>query len=392
MRLMPKPILIVILAGLGVLSPSFSAAEPQSKQPDPNVQPESIRSYYHRNFSAEELTKFQLLLIVTGDYVGLIDGEVGPYTIKAITSFQRRNGFQTSGILSAGQFRRLDEEANEFLQGSDFGMVHVPEVDASVGLPQNILHERAESRWGLIYANREEGVILHLQRFDIELEQLFRTVVSAGPKGKTYSVMRDNWFVVSYTSDGRTSYYRFFAHDEGTTGLLFEYPEWRKGLYVKVALLIANTFFPGLKPDIGEADEAEPDNGSEGELFPWISFGSGIVVADNMVLTSAHVLEGCKWAKVGDTGYSNSWITDEASDLAIVKTTGPLGRPLMIADRSIRLGKSILALGYPLPEILASGLNVTSGIVSSLPGPQNDPNTFQFTALNRSGIVGGSHS
>src|SRR5262249_5651680 len=57
--------------------------------------------------------------------------------------------------------------------------------------------------------------------------------------------------------------------------------------------------------------------------------------------------------------------------------------------RGIRSGDGVVAVGFPLRGLLASGANLTTGAVSALGGPQDDSRYLQITAPVQAGNSGG---
>lgn len=77
-------------------------------------------------------------------------------------------------------------------------------------------------------------------------------------------------------------------------------------------------------------------------------------------------------------------------DLALIKVTatGPL-KPLLFRKAPIRLGEDILAIGYPLPTLLADTVKVTTGNVNALAGLRNDTRYIQISTPIQPGNSGG---
>jgi uncharacterized protein len=122
------------------------------------------------------------------------------------------------------------------------------------------------------------------------------------------------------------------------------------------------------------------------------STGSGFfVTAAGDLLTNAHVVEGC--SRVSLAGGSPLTVVDidASSDLALLKVGANSTRtPLMLRQgRGIRLADSIVVAGFPLTGLLSSGLNVTTGAVSALAGPDDDRRLVQITAPVQPGNSGG---
>ena len=118
--------------------------------------------------------------------------------------------------------------------------------------------------------------------------------------------------------------------------------------------------------------------------------GSGFrVSADGHVLTNAHVVRGCAEVRLPPAGPAAVAARDEAADLALLR--GPAGAPFAAfrQGRGIRPGASVLVAGYPLRGLLASGANVSTGVVATLAGPGDDRRLIQITAPVQPGNSGG---
>jgi S1-C subfamily serine protease len=137
------------------------------------------------------------------------------------------------------------------------------------------------------------------------------------------------------------------------------------------------------------------------------STGTGFEVSDSgHFLTNHHVVTGCK-----DIHLKHGGLVDEASILAddaahdlalLVDSRRVLDRMNFrrLLKRGIpyarfrddtaflALGESVMAVGYPLQDVLA-GINATTGIVSSTSGPGGTPERFQITAPIQPGNSGG---
>ncbi|HEX2195289.1 MAG TPA: trypsin-like peptidase domain-containing protein [Actinomycetota bacterium] len=98
------------------------------------------------------------------------------------------------------------------------------------------------------------------------------------------------------------------------------------------------------------------------------SSGSGVVIrADGIVLTNAHVVEGATEVSVtaADGARLDAAVvgSDPGHDLAILKVDGAGLTPVTIGGSGdLRLGDTVVALGYPL----GLGTTATKGIVSGL--------------------------
>jgi S1-C subfamily serine protease len=125
------------------------------------------------------------------------------------------------------------------------------------------------------------------------------------------------------------------------------------------------------------------------------STGSGFFVTHaGHLLTNAHVVRGCTIISVrgsgGQAAVAQVIALDQNGDLALLKlerrteTTAAfrIGRPP-------RAGESAVVFGFPLSQLLASTGNVTTGVVTALAGPFDDPHQIQISAPVQPGNSGG---
>ena len=120
--------------------------------------------------------------------------------------------------------------------------------------------------------------------------------------------------------------------------------------------------------------------------------GSAFVVdADGHILTNHHVVRGCQEVRLPAHGITASVrAVDERNDLALLQSSiSAEGLPTFRGGGKVRLGEAIVVAGFPLGEVLSGGLNVTTGSVSALAGPRNNPAILQITAPIQAGNSGG---
>jgi S1-C subfamily serine protease len=109
------------------------------------------------------------------------------------------------------------------------------------------------------------------------------------------------------------------------------------------------------------------------------------------LITNHHVVRGCGEVRVPAHAETASVIAiDARNDLALLGT-GIAAEllPSFRAGESARLGESVIVAGFPLDQLLAGSLNVTTGSVSALAGPGNNASLLQITAPVQSGNSGG---
>jgi TPR repeat protein len=142
--------------------------------------------------------------------------------------------------------------------------------------------------------------------------------------------------------------------------------------------------------------------------------GTGFAVSERgHLLTNHHVVAGCaavrvqppltaardEWSDVLDFGDEQAprgeaaaavvVARDPSNDLALLEAPVRLPPPIALDDRGIRAGDTVVAVGFPLPGLLASEASVTTGTVSALAGIGNDMRLLQVTVPVQPGNSGG---
>jgi S1-C subfamily serine protease len=112
--------------------------------------------------------------------------------------------------------------------------------------------------------------------------------------------------------------------------------------------------------------------------------GTGFFIADNIVATNAHVVEGGKNITVTFNGTkmpATVLIKDATNDLALLKVQrSTAALPVNIGDSpDTKDGDKVFCVGYPLAGALGKRAKVSEGIINSITGIQDDPRTFQIS-------------
>jgi hypothetical protein len=122
--------------------------------------------------------------------------------------------------------------------------------------------------------------------------------------------------------------------------------------------------------------------------------GSAFAVhTSGRLLTNNHVVRNCSEVTVtsqnGEALIGRVEARDARNDLALIAVNGPLTSIASFRRRPIRSGEDVIALGFPLPGLLAMDLNVSKGIVSATAGLLNDTSQLQISAGVQPGNSGG---
>lgn len=122
-----------------------------------------------------------------------------------------------------------------------------------------------------------------------------------------------------------------------------------------------------------------------------VASGTGFRINDaGWTLTNRHVVEDCTQIEMEGGVRADTVLMDDTADLALVFFPTDVPVPfLVIRESGPRLAEEIAALGYPLSDLLSSGVKVTTGVVSSLAGLGDDTSYIQISTPIQPGNSGG---
>jgi S1-C subfamily serine protease len=125
-------------------------------------------------------------------------------------------------------------------------------------------------------------------------------------------------------------------------------------------------------------------SGSSGTAF--------FINSKGYLLTNNHVVEGCKLQKIKYKGKdydANILATDKTLDLALMKIEAKPKNYLNFSESSPEKLQKVYVAGYPFGKGLSDDLKISSGIVSSVKGFDDNSNEFQVDAPINPGNSGG---
>lgn len=390
--------------------------KPSSIQPTSRVTLAAIAS--EKKWSESVRRGVQNALLWAGDYVTRIDGGFGPSTRRAIKLFQMENGFAPTGFLTSAQIEILEAIRTKRVAETGFQIVADEQVGMSIGLPLRYFsqYDAEISEGGLFktlnnapgYYGRNFISLISHELAPGQLYGLYETVAGLSlVPAKSYRVFKEDWFVVSGTSDGISlyAYVRQFGNE--AKGFLITWDTRDTDIYRPISMAMFNSLeniaglnlerYVSLHPQTPPATVSTPTVSSPAPSEPeppehaGSSSGTGFFVnADGYLVTNQHVIAGCTKSLSVDGQPASVVVADEKRDLAVLfMPSGQGTRPhASFAGKPIDLNADVTVVGYPLQGIL-QGLNVTRGSVSGLYGLLGDTDSLQITAPVQPGNSGG---
>jgi S1-C subfamily serine protease len=398
-------LILPLLAWLALHAPPARAYDPYA--------PEA--PFHPSGLTGDELRFLQAVLANTNHYNGLLDGDWGPASQRALErAFHGgdRRGAPTNLYVSVLAY--VGEAA--FIERG-WMIEHFEVYGLSMLVPMQTVRLGGESQ---DFFNLEDGsssLRYSLTAGDTAFSQRLHDYAweQADQSVEPYTLRRDGRAVTSVTlRDGRTSYTRSDGIDGRWTTVIISAAPEDAGLLAMVTASIT----PGAGRPLGlpaggllrqgvqsvaafaASEEAPPEPAAApvaaAAAVPVApppdtggSTGTGFVVdAQGHVVTNAHVVIGCAAVTIDGRPVRTAAV-DEEVDLAILHAPHLAGAPFVRFDaKPARLNSDVTVAGFPFSDILG-GLNVTRGAVSSDRGVAGDMTRMQITAPVQPGNSGG---
>ena len=124
-----------------------------------------------------------------------------------------------------------------------------------------------------------------------------------------------------------------------------------------------------------------------------VASGTAFAVnGDGYFVTNEHVVQSCSSVNIvmNEQVYpATIYKKDATLDLAIIRTSPSLASSHLKFAPEVKTGQSVTALGFPLSDVLGTGVKVTTGIISSMSGYKGNDTNLQFSAAIQPGSSGG---
>jgi hypothetical protein len=170
----------------------------------------SFASSAAQSQTEEKTRQYQEMLIWLCDYDGIIDGRLGSGTRQAIRKFQSDLGHPATGTLSSQEAAVLIKQGTRKRDAVNFSTVTDLDAGVSVGIPRALVPIKTKTKWGTSWHAEDHRIVIDTLRFsNITLQVLFDKLSHLKNRQVDYSIIKDNWFVISGTDpDGAGVYAR----------------------------------------------------------------------------------------------------------------------------------------------------------------------------------------
>jgi hypothetical protein len=176
--------------------------------------------------ASANIRQMQEQLVWIGYYDGPIDGDVGAGTTAAVKQFQRDLGATETGILSPQQSRALAERADGQVQASGFEIETDSATGIRVGIPLAITSQKKRVAGGTNFQSPDGRTRIGLRTFRTgeEFRLVFERLKDAfKPATLPYSVVRNDWMVLSGENENKRFYVRYHGRNDLVSGFFAIY-------------------------------------------------------------------------------------------------------------------------------------------------------------------------
>jgi hypothetical protein len=288
------------------------AAAPKGDKKAPKENP--VTASYNAIPLAERLA-IQSDLVWTGDYNGLINGEFSDRAIAAVKAFQKRSGAKETGVLNQPERAALAAAAKPKQDAVGWRMVDDMATGARVGIPTKLMPQASHVVGGMRWqSSRAEysAESFRITQPGTTLAATFERMKKEPAGRKTeYSVMRDNFFVISGMQNLKKFYVRAQVRGEEVRGITVLYDQAMAGIMEPVVVAMSSAFaaFPTAAANVPPPRRK-------------VEYASGVMVAPGIIATSREALDGCYVVTIAGIGGADRLAEDKTNSLVLLRVHG----------------------------------------------------------------------
>ena len=294
-------------------------------------------------------------LVWTGDYNGLVNGEFAERAVAAVKAFQKRNGGKETGVLNQPERAALAAAAKPKQDAVGWRIVEDAASGARIGIPGMLVPQQSALIGGTRWASARAEYSVESFRIALPgttLDAVFERMKKepAGRKAD-YSVMRDNFFVISGLQNLKKFYVRAQARGEEVRGVTVLYDQAMAGIMEPVVVAMSSAFQ-------GFSAAAAPPPRRK------VEYASGVAVGTGEIVTSREALEGCHVVTVAGIGGADRLGDDQANGLVLLRVHGASLKPAALGAAAPKGEVTLLGIADPQAQGGGSAVSAARARVS----------------------------
>ena len=350
---------------------------------------------------AIDMMQIQTALQWTGDYDSIIDGLYGPRTATAIEDYQRRNGLEATGWLTAEQYAGLVSDYEAELRLTNLFDLEDEQAGIALKYPASLVEfsgysppfaifKPASGKSTRIMLVSMEGNTRTLQVL-FEIVQSMDFVAKEGPR----SLVRDEFNLYGYGHETNS-----FAHAKlqngRIKGFVFAWPASEHEVMNRISQVMRASLkeinertLDGLDTPVSAPGEFENFVGGA-EREPVATASGFFIDPVGSVVTAADLVRSCVQVEVEPNYRMAVRKIDDDLGIAVLSPEAELS-PIAFATLSgdeIRRGSRIAVSGHSYSGLLGSP-SLTFGEIHSPYGLEGETDLAVINAKARQGDIGG---
>jgi S1-C subfamily serine protease len=261
----------------------------------------------------------QFDLAWSGDYNGLVNGEINDKTTAAIKTFQHDRKFKETGVLNPQERALLAAAAKAMQAQVGWSLVDDPVTGARIGLPSKQVPNESQTKNGTRWSSAQGQV--QVETFKIREPGTTLAAVYEQQKREPatrkleVNFLRPDFFILSGMQNLKKFYVRAEIRDGEVRGMAVLYDQAAETIMDPVVVVMSSAFtpFPGVSGVALVGPIAKRK----------VEYGTGIVVSTaGHILTDRQLTEGCNVIVVSGYGDAHRQAEDTAADLALLRIYG----------------------------------------------------------------------
>ena len=390
----------MVLALLALLLPAIGQAQDWTRG-----------EFDARYLNAQEKRVVQAALVLSGDYVGFLDGDWGKGSQAALERYTHR--VFGSDKPTFDQLRPLLTAFETEWEADGWAITYSNAQNISYAHPFFLLsgpQKDPADPGKLTFGSSDQGLSLYIYFHTVQEAIGFHDYAMAKAQSdpQRYSSASADRLITSFTyPNGTVAYIR--SNRSGADAVT--YSIMGSDGYRVIVALMASSMQHGNGADLGmppgsslaalldappQETARKTEDAAQVAAQPATpsgaiaSTGTGFFVNTADLVTAAHVIEGCGSLQLADGAALSVVKVDAVLDLAVLNAAEPSAHWLLLSPETTpHLGEAVMALGYPYLGTLGQGQTVTSGNVSALQGIDGARDRIMISAPVQPGNSGG---
>jgi hypothetical protein len=297
----------------------------------------------------------QFDLAWSGDYNGLVNGEINDKTTAAI-KFQHDRKLKETGVLNPQERALLAAVAKAKQAQVGWSVVDDPVTGAHIGLPTKQVPNKSQTKNGTRWSSAQGQV--QVETFKIREPGTTLAAVYEQQKKEPatrkleVNFLRPDFFILSGMQNLKKFYVRAEIRDGEVRGMTVLYDQAAETIMDPVVVVMSSAFapFPGVSGValVGPIPKRK------------VEYGTGIVVSTaGHILTDRQLTEGCNVIVVSGYGDADRHAEDKAADLVLLRIYGAPDLVPATFGEAFR-GSDLTLLGIADPQSQGGGSAISA--------------------------------